>query len=245
VPSATPQFPATMNATPAIFVINLAYRTDRRQAMQRQLSQVGWSATFFPAVRPADRADFPSIGTRGCFLSHLAVLKRARDEKVQRLVILEDDVDFVPDFPRQWQSVLPALEAQDWSIFYPGHGLASPEKPSGSTAAAPSLTRIAPERGVRCTHFMMLNSQGISTLIGGFEAILSRPAGHAMGGPMHVDGAYSTIRAQHPELGTYAAFPPLGYQRSSRTDVGELKWFDRIGILAPLVDKARNLRTRS
>jgi hypothetical protein len=62
---------------------------------------------------------------------------------------------------------------------------------------------------------------------------------------MHLDGAYSTLRAQNHTLVTYAYFPALGYQRSSRTDVGVAKWFDRVGILSPLVDAARKLKAKS
>jgi hypothetical protein len=40
-------------------------------------------------------------------------------------------------------------------------------------------------------------------------------------------------------------FPTLDYQRSSRTHVGDLKCFKRIGILSPLVHVARKLRTKS
>jgi len=45
--------------------------------MQKELSRIGWRAEFFPAVRPETAQGFPWIGARGCFLSHLAVLKSA------------------------------------------------------------------------------------------------------------------------------------------------------------------------
>jgi hypothetical protein len=59
---------------------------------------------------------------------------------------------------------------------------------------------------------------------------------------MHLDGAYSTLRAQNRGLATYAYFPALGYQRPSRTDVGDQRWFDRVAIISRLVDTARKLR---
>jgi GR25 family glycosyltransferase involved in LPS biosynthesis len=225
-----------MSLIPLILVINLEHRRDRRFAMERQLSRIGWHAKFFPAIRPRDAAGFPSIGARGCFLSHLAALRSARDVGVQRLVILEDDVNFAPDFTEQWELVMSGLETREWSIFYAGHAM-------GPTRLG--LVRISPNIGVQCTHFMVINGHAISTLIAGLEGILSRPAGHPLGGPMHLDGAYSTLRSQNYKLTTYAYFPTLGYQRSSRTDVGELKWFDRIGIFAPVVDIARKLREKS
>ena len=219
----------------AVFVINLEHRVDRRTAMRNQLSQIGWNAEFFAAVRPKSVEGFPSIGAHGCFLSHLSVLKVARDAGADQVVILEDDVNFVPGFSEQWNSSISALAAQDWSIFYPGHALAS--LPTG-------LSRILPDVGVPCTHFMMINGPAIPTVIDGLGNILSRPAGHPLGGPMHLDGAYSTIRSQNHSLLTYAISPTLGYQRPSRTDVGALKWFDRVGMLTPIVDIARKLRAK-
>ena len=225
-----------MHLTRAIFVINLEHRTDRRIAMQKQLSQIGWNAEFFPAIRPKSAADFPSIGARGCFLSHLAVLRKARDAGALQLVVLEDDVNFTPEFAERWKFSISALETHEWSIFYPGHLFDD---------LPPGLSRISPDTGVQCTHFMVINGHAISTLIAGLETIMSRPAGHPLGGPMHLDGAYSTLRTQNHALITYAYFPALGYQRPSRTDVGNLKWFDRVGMLTPIVDIARKLRAKS
>ena len=228
--------PVSMTSPQATFVINLAHRTDRRLAMQEQLSRVGWRAEFFPAIRPKVAADFPSIGARGCFLSHLSVLKKAQNTGAQQVVILEDDLNFASELSERWKSSISALAARRWSIFYAGHPLAG--LPEG-------LSLLAPNIGVRCTHFMAINGPAISPLIEGLETILARPAGHPLGGPMHLDGAYSTLRAQNHALLTYAHFPALGYQRPSRTDVGTLKWFDRVGVLSPIVDIARKFRARS
>jgi glycosyl transferase, family 25 len=225
-----------MSGTPAVFVINLDYRTDRRTEMLRQLSRIGWRAEFFAAIRPESAADFPSIGARGCFLSHLSVLKRARDIDARQLVILEDDMNFVPQFPQAWKISMSVLETQEWSIFYPGHII---------TGLPPGLSRIPSSTGVQTSHFLVINGPAISRLISGLEIILARPAGHPLGGPMHVDGAYSTIRAQDCALITYAHSPVLGYQRSSRTDVGDLKWFDRIKLVAPIANFGRKLKSLS
>jgi glycosyl transferase, family 25 len=222
-----------MNDRAAVVVINLKHRTDRRRAMQRQLSRIGWNASFFQAIRPEAADDFPSIGARGCFLSHLSVLKEARNTGARRLVILEDDLNFSPAFAQHWAAAEAALERLEWSMFYPGHLIAD---------LPPGLSRIAPSTTIQCAHFMVINGPAISTLITGFERILSRSAGHPLGGPMHVDGAYSTLRMQDHTLATYAYFPSLGYQRPSRTDIGHLKWFDRIGPLTPLMSFARALR---
>jgi glycosyl transferase family 25 len=44
-----------------------------------------------------------SRGEMGCFLSHRRIWQKMVDENIQRLVVLEDDVDFLPNFPKTLQ----------------------------------------------------------------------------------------------------------------------------------------------
>jgi glycosyl transferase, family 25 len=166
-------------------------------------------------------------------LSHLSVLRAARDARVERLVILEDDVNFVGNFRGRWQSVATELDTMEWSICYPGHSVGN---------MSPGLLLLPPENGVLCTHFMMINERAFDSIIEGLESILSRPTGHPLGGPMHVDGAYSVIRRQNPALKTYVFCPTLGYQRRSRTDIHDHRWFDRFSLLQPIVRMVRKTR---
>jgi glycosyl transferase family 25 len=214
------------------FVINLEDRTDRRIEMEQQLRRIGWHAQFSHSGRENEPANFPSTGARGCFLSHLAMLKRGQNMK-QHIALMEDDLNFVPRFSCLWNEAYKQLERTDWSIFYPGHVL---------NGEADGLSLIESEKPVLCTHFLVINRTAITKIIGGLETILSRPAGHPLGGPMHVDGAYSTIRKQNPELKTYVFSPSLGYQRASRSDIANLKSFDRIEALRPTVRWLRRLK---
>ncbi|MEH2492848.1 glycosyltransferase family 25 protein [Bradyrhizobium sp. AZCC 2230] len=217
-------------------IINLPERKDRRVEMIQQLNRTGWQADFFPAVRPDSTAGFPSIGAHGCFLSHLSVLKLAKDEGASSVLIMEDDLNFGRQFADEWRSAYEQLLWNaPWSIFYPGHTVED---------AKEGLARVDPDTGIRCTHFMLINGTALNIIIGEFEAILSRPAGDPLGGPMHVDGAYSTVRAKNPDLHTFCYTPSLGYQRPSRTDVGAQKLFDKVTLLRPLVGLARRAKER-
>lgn len=210
-------------------VINLVRRPDRRAEMSRELKRVGWEAEFFPAAELMEANGFPSRGARGCFISHLLVLRAAVADKVDRLILLEDDLNFSKDFAERWRAIrLP----DDFALCYPAAIEAIPL----GVSAVPGST------GLRCTHFMIFNGAALPTVVAGLETILNRPPGHPSGGPMHVDGAYSTLRAQNPDLKTVAIGPPLGYQRPSRTDIGKPRWFDRVGLLAPAVRVARRIK---
>jgi hypothetical protein len=226
-----------------IYVINLPERTDRRREVEEQLNRFGLSlehpaVSLVPASRPADRGEFPNIGARGCFESHLITLRAAQDAGHENFLILEDDADFSDDFESRAEAVSEAAQRVEWDIFYgwlPGTG-------AGGQAAG--LQDIPAETGVVTSHFMGFNARILPDLIPYMAAIHARPLGDPLGGAMHVDGAYSWFRAAHPQYVTIAPVRSISVQRSSRSDIHVLHWFDRIPALAPVVGWLRRARAR-
>jgi glycosyl transferase, family 25 len=234
------------------FVVNLPERLDRRRAVERELAGVGvrlQSASdgslsgapgeieLFRAVRPTEPGDFPSIGARGCFLSHLEILRTAQRRGLANVLVMEDDLALSPRFDQDAPHMLRALQQARWGVAYLGHVLPDP----GGDAAF-LLTDSTVE--LRTTHFYAINGWLFGRLIDHLESVLTRPAGHPAGGPMHVDGAYTMFRRQNPDVPTLVAQPTLGHQRASRSDICELRWFDRIPALRPMVSLARAVRAR-
>ncbi len=215
-----------------IFIINLPSRTDRQAEIAAQLKAIGLSLAegrveLFSAVRPETAEGFSSIGARGCFMSHLGVLRTAQRLGLQRVAIFEDDLDFAADFSARIQSLIQDLEREDWSIFYGGHRMI----PAPLTRLPSGLAKVAPDVAIETCHFMALQGEAISSAIDYLERILGRPAGDPEGGPMHVDGAYNWFRQANPQFKTVLAIPELGFQRASRTDIHDLRWYDT----APLI----------
>ena len=60
-----------------------------------------------------------TAGALGCALGHRAIWQRVVDENLQRCLILEDDVEFSPKFPRLIQERWAAVPS-DWGIVYFG-----------------------------------------------------------------------------------------------------------------------------
>jgi len=233
-----------------VFVINLLSRRDRYLEMGGQLRKVGlgWESsrvTHVAAVRPSGDAGFPSVGAHGCFMSHLSVLEQAINAGLESILILEDDCNFVHDISARMGAVNAALECSDWSLFYGGYhlyGVPAPRPQPGSP-----ILEVAPEQPVWLAHCLALRGQALQALPDYLRAVLSRPPGHADGGRMDVDGAYSWFRRAHPHLKTYIANPQIAYQRSSRTDISELSWRDRLPLVRLLMAAGRkvlNLRHR-
>jgi len=195
-------------------IINLVDRPDRRREMTDQLERIGAlgpNVAFHDAHRPNDQGQFPSIGARGCFESHLAVLRGAREANAESLLLLEDDFDFSRGGLDRAPAIFSELFNRQWDIFYGAHLLDS--------GANRGLRPVPPDIPIVTASFVGFRRDLITDLVDFLEAMQRRPGGSPEYGPMHVDGAYTVYRQLHPTCRTLAAFPTLGTQRSSRSDI--------------------------
>lgn len=219
----------SINYFQQIYIINLIHREDRRDEMIVQLKEIGLSfqssnVKLFPAVRPESAEGFSSIGARGCFLSHLSVLHDAFSNGFERILIFEDDLNFSKNFIKYIDKVIVRLKLEDWSIFYGGYFIINNKLKKNNDL----ICRASPSDVIQTTHFVGFQNQTIHQMIVFLEDLLSKAPGDKDGGPMHVDGAYNWFRKKYSEKLTIIAVPELGYQRSSKTDIHQLSWFDRL-----------------
>lgn len=211
-----------------LYVIDFPGRTGRGREIGKQLAGLGLDRShplvqFFPAVLPEDRGPFAGLRARGRFETHLEVLRSARARKLKRVLILEDDLDFAPDFPRRISALAEVLGACDWSFFYGAYALEkAPE------AAGPSgIQTLAPPVPVRDAPFMAINGPDtIAACADHLGALLAHPPG----GPLSVDTAYSRFRKEHPGGSTLVAVPALGRRRDAGPRPDGLGWLERLPL---------------
>lgn len=84
-----------------IYCISLKKRTDRRKHITEMMAKHGLEFEFFDAIENKN-------GTLGCFDSHVEVLKLAREKGLDKVMIMEDDCEFIrdfelPEFPDNWE----------------------------------------------------------------------------------------------------------------------------------------------
>ncbi len=225
------------------YVINLPTRKDRRKLITKELQKVNMPVTpkkveIFPGICPDSPGGFPGLGVRGCFLSHLSILKAAQREGLKNVLVIEDDL-FISDKLKNHQDTLTEqLKTKDWGFVYFGHYLETND--TNEVILSPYL----PNQGIVTAHFYAINKNILGRLIDFLEVLQERPSGHPQGGPMHLDGAYSTFRAQNPDIITLIASPSLGRQRSSRSDIAQRQWFDQTPGVKQLITVLRNSRER-
>ena len=224
------------------YIVNLPERSDRRREIEADLGRFdlrvdGRKIAYLKAVRPDDAGLFPSLGARGCFLSHLSILNHAIENDYQRILVMEDDLSIDERFVQPQQEMCRQLRENRWHFAYLGH-----VEPLAGAGAAPAWQTT--RQALATTHFYALNRPVIRPLRDHLEACLGRKPGHPLGSPMHVDGAYSLYRMQHPDALTLICAPSLGGQRSSRSDIFPNKWYDRTPGFVQLAGAARALLNR-
>jgi GR25 family glycosyltransferase involved in LPS biosynthesis len=84
------------------FYINLDKRKDRRDYIEEQLGKIGLDAERFPGVESSETIS----GHRGCRLSHLTIIRKALDENIGNVLIIEDDCVFIDGFNEKCDLVI-------------------------------------------------------------------------------------------------------------------------------------------
>lgn len=202
----------------AIRIVNLPHRKDRHREMTGELRKVGLAGhpkiEFFPAHRYSEPGRFYSPGARGCFSSHLAILREAAANG-QSVLILEDDCNFVS--PSNCQ--IPA----DCDVFYGGY-------------LAASLPDDLANSDIVGSHCMGFSARAVSRVLPWIEKAWESDD------PAPIDGEYVRFRRANPDIVTFFAKPQVAVQRPSRTDIGSQRLFDRLPGLRELAGYARRAR---
>ncbi|OKO75382.1 glycosyltransferase family 25 protein [Bradyrhizobium sp. AS23.2] len=231
-----------LNTFDATRIVNLAAREDRRRDTTSEFARLGLTidgrrikfhnASTFDSPHP-----FPTVGARGCFHSHLAVLEEARQKRFESVLILEDDCDFVGSIEVALVRALDALGEQDWDMFFGGH-----EDLERDECQAGPIQRICPGSWIRGAHFVAFHRTAIELMVPFLHEEIAQLAIDPVGGSRGIDAAYTNFGKTFPELRYFVAWPKLGYQRPSRTDIAQPSVFDRLPVANLLVLPARRLK---
>jgi len=113
---------AKPNSLPKIYVINLDRSPERLQTFMQSFEPLGFDIVRIPAVDGSELAlphpDYDdrryrlyhgkqtSIGTVGCYFSHIKALRQFLESKEETALICEDDVSAKPELPQVLDEVL-------------------------------------------------------------------------------------------------------------------------------------------
>jgi GR25 family glycosyltransferase involved in LPS biosynthesis len=100
-----------------IYCINLERRKDRWEQCKSEFDKIGISDRVIK-FNAFDNKENPK---RGCYDSHLSVIKLAYERKLKNVLIFEDDVAFLKRYDdRKLIKAIENLDKHDWEFFYLG-----------------------------------------------------------------------------------------------------------------------------
>ena len=103
-----------------VFVINLDRRTDRLEQFTAEMSKLDLPFERFPAIAT-------EFGIDGCGLSHLSVLKLAKERGYKNVLIFEDDFELVVSKEVFWSTLSSFLETTPFDVYMLSHGIETSE----------------------------------------------------------------------------------------------------------------------
>jgi GR25 family glycosyltransferase involved in LPS biosynthesis len=193
----------------------------------------GYGISYFDACQFDDADGFPNKGVRGCFNSHLTLLRKCA-RSVHPALIMEDDVFFQTDALAAASTLAVDLQTVEWDIVYFGSTTTGIRTHSGFAHYASTIDG---------SHCRAIKPHIAARLAGYMTERLTRPHGDPKGGKGHMDAAINDFRLMDPAIKTYVVHPRIALQFASRTDLGTDKWWDRMTLMRPAVEFARQMKS--
>ncbi|SDB54216.1 methyltransferase domain-containing protein [Bauldia litoralis] len=196
-----------------IFLINLDMRMDRYDATLRELASMRAPfdrVTRFSAIKPADN-DETELGRHvACLRSHIEVLRQARANRQEHVLVLEDDFSFSSDI-EQHLTDLGAFYQRNYDYWI---CLLSTSK-YGAIQPKDDLVSLS-FQPVTGTAGYLISRAGIEELLPVFEAAVERLA---MKGNLKTDPADRCWSVLQPSGKFFTFRRKFGFQVSSFSDI--------------------------
>lgn len=141
------------------FVINLDRRTDRLETLKVPFEYERFSATDGTTL---DEIPKKMKGHIGCWDSHRRLLTKVLEDKLEQVIVMEDDVEFHPEFQERIDHYLNQLP-DDWDLFYFGGWNIAEERKMYSE-------RLDVAEKVLTTHAYMIRAKFIPILLEALNA---------------------------------------------------------------------------
>jgi GR25 family glycosyltransferase involved in LPS biosynthesis len=194
------------------FVINLETRPENLENIRKEMDYIGWEWERFNAI---NRGDY-----MGCTLSHLEIIKIAKERGYKRVMVIEDDCIFMP----YAKSFLEKIEEQigdiEFGVFNVTPTLNRHMNVSEKYDTLLDLTNLPPKQNENHTEThatnMMIYDVSVYDEIPKISTI---PVGS--GGDYYhpIDGYLAKFI--YPNFQSYAPILPIAPQRRSYSDVSQ------------------------
>ena len=176
------------------YVINLDKRPDRLVACE----DAWYKLNFYPERFSAIENENPSLG---CYLSHLEILRKARDAN-KNVLIFEDDIEIINFEEKLIEKALDELYDLDWAMLYLGGNILKP-----FYQTSPHLAKL---NHCQSTHAYSINKKYLPQIVEFVEKNI-----------FIIDCLYADYVV--PQLPCYITIPMMAIQRSDYSNIEKRK----------------------
>ena len=153
----------------------------------------------------------------------------------RRILIAEDDLDFVFPQGTDLAATLSPLATGKWDFFYGGYHF-----PERFLSIGTGLFDVGNRFDIGGTHLYGVSGEVMPDLVAWLHEVEARNARGQDVLP-HVDLAYTAFQRRRLNCVTYVMSPAIGVQRRSRSDIQGSRFYDRIPFLRSIADVLRPL----
>lgn len=183
------------------YVINLKKRPDRLNEVLKEFNYIGWDVDVFEGI---------DLGNHiGCAESHLTLIKKAKELNLDKIMVLEDDIFFMPYAKTLINDLEIELERIDYDVLNFNLSIHRKLVVSSVSNLLIDLTNLPDkkinERGVFGTGCMVYTKKMYDTIIDNYDSIRA------------IDEELD--RLIYPNFKSYTSILPLTIQKGNMSDV--------------------------
>lgn len=208
-----------MDGIDKIFIINLDYRVDRWKKCEEQLKEYNISNYERVSAVKEEIKDIKEnysgflskdekyiIGANGCKKSHLKILKKAKAENINNILILEDDFLLCKNFIDKYNSTIEQIKLNniEFDILYLGFSIIE-DGISKTIINDTEIKNVKKIKNAYTTHAYILNIKTYDTFIKEIEL-----------SDCEIDASYNYIQHKYKAIGI---LPSLISQNFSYSDI--------------------------
>ena len=134
------------------YVINLKKRPNRLEHIVKEMNYMGFDFEVFEGIERNSH--------EGCALSHIEIIKMAKEQKLEKVFVMEDDIFFMPYAKSLFIDLENILESVDYGVLNLNMSIHRPLNVSDKYNLLLDLTNLPPQdvdkhRGIFGTGFMV------------------------------------------------------------------------------------------
>lgn len=182
-----------------IYCVNLDTRSDKWSICMSEFDRHKLIVQRWSAVDGKTLPRHPKLmpGEVGCLKSHEMILRDIIENGYKRVLVLEDDVEFVPNLQHRFADAVSRIPAH-WDMLYLGGSHLNKPQPINNSIARISRTYTTSSYGITL--------ELATEILSRFDNVQ----------PHQVDVVYSHL---HPIKQCYSFVPALAWQRAGHSDI--------------------------